>query len=242
MRQASSLPSWKRRTAHDRPRARYAWPPRHRTACGARACRRAAGAGRGRVHRSRRRHGGTAASRSRASPSRSTREMASSCDRQFGGTPSNLAISLLGASNKGEVEVVAGVNLPHAGLARDLPPAQDPRRGGGGCRGGRAEIHPGCLETAGRGARLTCPRRICGSSTSAACMRAPQRSSWRSQGASTPKCMSPTTTRPCPASRSWAAAARRRQGCEIEVVCEGAEAAEALAALQALVAEGFSET
>ena len=30
----------------------------------------------------------------------------------FGGTPSNLAISVLGASNKGEVEVVAGVNLP----------------------------------------------------------------------------------------------------------------------------------
>ncbi|MYE00049.1 MAG: PTS sugar transporter subunit IIA [Alphaproteobacteria bacterium] len=30
----------------------------------------------------------------------------------FGGTPSNLAISVLGASNKGEVEVIAGVNLP----------------------------------------------------------------------------------------------------------------------------------
>ena len=30
----------------------------------------------------------------------------------FGGTPSNLAISVLGASNRGEVEVVAGVNLP----------------------------------------------------------------------------------------------------------------------------------
>ena len=32
------------------------------------------------------------------------------------------------------------------------------------------------------------------------------------------------------------------KGCEIEVVCEGAEAAAALAALQALVADGFSET
>lgn len=30
----------------------------------------------------------------------------------FGGTPSNLAISVLGASNRGEVEVIAGVNLP----------------------------------------------------------------------------------------------------------------------------------
>ncbi len=30
----------------------------------------------------------------------------------FGGTPSNLAISVLGAANRGEVEVVAGVNLP----------------------------------------------------------------------------------------------------------------------------------
>ena len=30
----------------------------------------------------------------------------------FGGTPSNLAISVLGASSRGEVEVVAGVNLP----------------------------------------------------------------------------------------------------------------------------------
>ncbi len=32
------------------------------------------------------------------------------------------------------------------------------------------------------------------------------------------------------------------KGCEIEVICEGAEAAAALAALQALVADGFSET
>ena len=32
------------------------------------------------------------------------------------------------------------------------------------------------------------------------------------------------------------------KGCEIEVVCEGAEAAAALAALRALVADGFSET
>ena len=30
----------------------------------------------------------------------------------FGGTPSNLAISVLGASGRGEVEVIAGVNLP----------------------------------------------------------------------------------------------------------------------------------
>ncbi|MCY4231235.1 MAG: PTS sugar transporter subunit IIA [Alphaproteobacteria bacterium] len=30
----------------------------------------------------------------------------------FGGTPSNLAISVLGASDQGDVEVVAGVNLP----------------------------------------------------------------------------------------------------------------------------------
>ncbi|MCY3981757.1 MAG: PTS sugar transporter subunit IIA, partial [Alphaproteobacteria bacterium] len=30
----------------------------------------------------------------------------------FGGTPSNLAISVLGASDPGAVEVVAGVNLP----------------------------------------------------------------------------------------------------------------------------------
>jgi len=30
----------------------------------------------------------------------------------FGGTPSNLAISVLGASSRGEVEVIAGVNLP----------------------------------------------------------------------------------------------------------------------------------
>ena len=32
------------------------------------------------------------------------------------------------------------------------------------------------------------------------------------------------------------------RGCRIEVVCEGAEAAAALAALRALVADGFSET
>ena len=32
------------------------------------------------------------------------------------------------------------------------------------------------------------------------------------------------------------------KGCEIEVVCRGAEAAAALAALRALVADGFSET
>ena len=32
------------------------------------------------------------------------------------------------------------------------------------------------------------------------------------------------------------------RGCEIEVVCEGAEAVGALAALKALVADGFSET
>ena len=30
----------------------------------------------------------------------------------FGGTPSNLAIAVLGAAGKGEVEVIAGVNLP----------------------------------------------------------------------------------------------------------------------------------
>ena len=32
------------------------------------------------------------------------------------------------------------------------------------------------------------------------------------------------------------------RGCEIEVVCEGAEAVDALAALKALVADGFSES
>ncbi len=32
------------------------------------------------------------------------------------------------------------------------------------------------------------------------------------------------------------------RGCDIEVACEGAEAAAALAALRALVADGFSET
>jgi len=32
------------------------------------------------------------------------------------------------------------------------------------------------------------------------------------------------------------------RGCEIEVVCEGVQAAAALTALKALVADGFSET
>jgi len=56
----------------------------------------------------------------------------------FGGTPSNLAISVMG---RPKVEVLAGINLPMLVKARQGAGRMSADRGGGGCAGLRPQIH-----------------------------------------------------------------------------------------------------
>ena len=56
----------------------------------------------------------------------------------FGGTPSNLAISIM---DKGRVEVIAGVNLPMLIKLASVRDSESLERGGGQRPGGRAQVH-----------------------------------------------------------------------------------------------------
>lgn len=124
----------------------------------------------------------------------------------FGGTPSNLAISVMEA---GRIEVIAGMNLPmliklsSVRKSDNMVAALDEAQAAG-----RKYINVASQLLTSKCA--PCPPKLatspvtCGSSTSVACMLAPRQSSCRSPAASTRASMSRRTAPRSAAPRSWA--------------------------------------
>ena len=175
----------------------------------------------------------------------------------FGGTPSNLAISIM---DKGRIEVIAGVNLPMLIKLASVRDSESLERGGGERAGGRAQVHQRrqhpAQGRAGRRAQMS--------------GRPPRPTSRRGQaGAPAPgddrQPARPARPRRGPVRQDGRAVPRRdrgRQGrhdglrhldhgpddagcgagLELEIRARGREAEAALAALAALVESGFDES
>ena len=139
----AAAPRWPGRSgrtrSHDRTRARHPRQARRGVPGGAGTCGRRADPDRDHLDRSRRRHrAATAGHPRRGRQGRTTASGVILLTDMFGGTPSNLAISVMEA---GKIEVIAGVNLPMLIKLASVRGEKPLGRGGRRRPGGRPQIH-----------------------------------------------------------------------------------------------------